>query len=908
MAFLFRKYYYKYTKCLVITVLLAFFIHIFIAISLFPSINDNISMNSGYVSSARQLVGEVSARKNNIGFGDDEDLSSNNKNHNKPSTYLRLEELDFKPPCEIKSKEAISAIHRAKTQNCKQQIVNKTCLIQSGSFYPHELPNTCRRGQMTFGKYLGCYADQKKLRLLTGFYGNYANTNSPSACLDICIQAGFMYAGVQYASECFCGESLPQASAAVADHLCDMKCPGNATQHCGGYFTMNIYETGLSKFTPRVPITASSKNGPVQIVFLLTLNGRALRQVHRLINVLYRSNHYFYIHVDKRQDYLHRKLSPLEQLPNVKLATTRFSTIWGGASLLKMLLAAMKDFMSLGWKWDFVINLSESDFPIKSLEELENFLSANKGLNFVKSHGREVQRFIKKQGLDKTFIECDTHMWRVGERKLPRGIIIDGGSDWIALSPEFVSYVVGKQDQLLTGLDVIFQHTLLPAESFFHTVLRNSHFCDSYVDNNLHVTNWKRKLGCKCQYKHVVDWCGCSPNDFRTEDWPRIQNTQDRQLFFARKFEPIINQEIINRVEQYIGIKDHHLIPNLEAYWQSIYNVEDMTASTDDILLTHASSIVRHNARILLEEGCKIEPDIIIEINSYNYADVYKGNLILHKAIVHDNIEILIETWYKPKKHIELNFENPYMDNIKIFKVSSDYDQKETTFRNLAGILGPLSEPILLYEFSAQLDKKSENLTLIWLDPTGAIGDVNMIHVDENNLTNFIKPNLKAPLLPGIWKVGLFEQNRIIVATKFLISPLEYFSGKDLSHQESSIIHSGSQNSYKNFSNIKPKNFLPDNEQSILLQKISQSNIQRIDQDLREWIDGLSLEFYNVLGSCITFNNEIKEKLICGRHKFENCATTQWSSLTPDPKGTIGKLNKKTGQMERDEVQCNIEV
>lgn len=856
-------------------------------------------MNSGYVSSARQLVGEVSARKNNIGFGDDEDLSSNNKNHNKPSTYLRLEELDFKPPCEIKSKEAISAIHRAKTQNCKQQIVNKTCLIQSGSFYPHELPNTCRRGQMTFGKYLGCYADQKKLRLLTGFYGNYANTNSPSACLDICIQAGFMYAGVQYASECFCGESLPQASAAVADHLCDMKCPGNATQHCGGYFTMNIYETGLSKFTPRVPITASSKNGPVQIVFLLTLNGRALRQVHRLINVLYRSNHYFYIHVDKRQDYLHRKLSPLEQLPNVKLATTRFSTIWGGASLLKMLLAAMKDFMSLGWKWDFVINLSESDFPIKSLEELENFLSANKGLNFVKSHGREVQRFIKKQGLDKTFIECDTHMWRVGERKLPRGIIIDGGSDWIALSPEFVSYVVGKQDQLLTGLDVIFQHTLLPAESFFHTVLRNSHFCDSYVDNNLHVTNWKRKLGCKCQYKHVVDWCGCSPNDFRTEDWPRIQNTQDRQLFFARKFEPIINQEIINRVEQYIGIKDHHLIPNLEAYWQSIYNVEDMTASTDDILLTHASSIVRHNARILLEEGCKIEPDIIIEINSYNYADVYKGNLILHKAIVHDNIEILIETWYKPKKHIELNFENPYIDNIKIFKVSSDYDQKETTFRNLAGILGPLSEPILLYEFSAQLDKKSENLTLIWLDPTGAIGDVNMIHVDENNLTNFIKPNLKAPLLPGIWKVGLFEQNRIIVATKFLISPLEYFSGKDLSHQESSIIHSGSQNSYKNFSNIKPKNFLPDNEQSILLQKISQSNIQRIDQDLREWIDGLSLEFYNVLGSCITFNNEIKEKLICGRHKFENCATTQWSSLTPDPKGTIGKLNKKTGQMER---------
>ena len=51
-------------------------------------------------------------------------------------------------------------------------------------------------------------------------------------------------------------------------------------------------------------------------------------------------------------------------------------------------------------------------------------------------------------------------------------------------------------------------------QSFFHTVLINSEFCGSHVDNNLHMTNWNRKQGCKCQYKHIVDWCGCSPNDF----------------------------------------------------------------------------------------------------------------------------------------------------------------------------------------------------------------------------------------------------------------------------------------------------------------------------------------------------------------------------------------------------------
>lgn len=166
----------------------------------------------------------------------------------------------------------------------------------------------------------------------------------------------------------------------------------------------------------------------------------------------------------------------------------------------------MSDLLEMDdWDWDFVLNLSESDFPVKTIDKLTEFLTANKNKNFVKSHGREVQRFIQKQGLDKTFVECDTHMWRIGDRILPDGIQIDGGSDWVCLSRKFVSYVTDEnKDILIDGLLKIFHYTLLPAESFFHTAIRNSIFCDTYIDNNLHLTNWKRKLGCKCQYRHIV--------------------------------------------------------------------------------------------------------------------------------------------------------------------------------------------------------------------------------------------------------------------------------------------------------------------------------------------------------------------------------------------------------------------
>lgn len=74
------------------------------------------------------------------------------------------------------------------------------------------------------------------------------------------------------------------------------------------------------------------------------------------------------------------------------------------------------------WHWDFVLNLSESDFPVKTISQLTQFLGMNKNRNFAKSHGQEVQMCIQKQGIDKTFVECETKMWIIGARILPYGI------------------------------------------------------------------------------------------------------------------------------------------------------------------------------------------------------------------------------------------------------------------------------------------------------------------------------------------------------------------------------------------------------------------------------------------------------------------------------------------------------
>ena len=73
-------------------------------------------------------------------------------------------------------------------------------------------------------------------------------------------------------------------------------------------------------------------------------------------------------------------------------------------------------------------------------------------------------RFIKKQGLDRTFVECENRMWRIGNRNIPKGIEVDGGSDWICLNRDFSEYLVFSKDKLLQAMKTMYMYALLPAE------------------------------------------------------------------------------------------------------------------------------------------------------------------------------------------------------------------------------------------------------------------------------------------------------------------------------------------------------------------------------------------------------------------------------------------------------------
>jgi len=675
-------------------------------------------------------------------------------------SHLLYKDWNISTACTLEA-DAQHALNRAHTPYCKNGIIQVFCMQQKGLLYPKQLPRYCKSSVNSSNQYMGCFQDDMKSRIFSGFVTEMSDRNSPSACINYCLRIGFSLAGLQYGYECWCGKALSDNGLRISQLQCNMSCPSHDTQStCGGYLAMSVYMTGLiaaasydAIYVPPQPRDLSPYTG-VRIVFVLTVNGRALRQVTRLLRVLYRPHHYYYIHVDTRREYLYRELSKLiGRFGNIRMDTTRHSTIWGGASLLTMLLDAMQELLIFDdWQWDYFLNLSESDYPVKSVEELEAFLTKYKGKNFVKSHGRDTLKFIRKQGLNMLFYECENRMWRLGARQLQEGIRIDGGSDWICLSHEFIQYVVGN-DSLLSGLKSFWKYSLLPAESFFHTVLQNSLFCDTIINNNLHLTNWRRKQGCKCQYKHIVDWCGCSPNDILPQDFHRLLALQGRPIYFARKFEASVSLTAVNLVDELVyGINLPADMPSLTSFWLNEYHREDVEPDVSTVRIIQYAAFVQMSLQHLQAfTSCPFSQTSLLETTLFIQNDKFVGVVVTYEARTSDNRHGLFESLLKPLLHYKpAEIRHEVAERLANIQVGTEFDAKEALFRNYAGLIA--SDSDIAVQLSWRHGQPVSSMTISLIMPEGVTADVANVNVSTKSATvSFYQPTLSQPLQPGVW-------------------------------------------------------------------------------------------------------------------------------------------------------------
>lgn len=104
--------------------------------------------------------------------------------------------------------------------------------------------------------YYGCWVDNANGRIMPMV--NDLPTQTIEGCIATCIDNGNYVAGLEYSTQCFCGDAIYSGGTlASSDSQCNMACGGNAAEICGAGNRMSVYSNQtLQVFAPAVPQTS----------------------------------------------------------------------------------------------------------------------------------------------------------------------------------------------------------------------------------------------------------------------------------------------------------------------------------------------------------------------------------------------------------------------------------------------------------------------------------------------------------------------------------------------------------------------------------------------------------------------------------------------------------------------------
>jgi hypothetical protein len=105
--------------------------------------------------------------------------------------------------------------------------------------------------------YKGCWLDQQYGRIL-GTQAPTSDTLTVESCVQACAGLGYSIAGMEYFTQCYCGNAMINQAVTAPEADCNTACGGNAAEMCGGGDRMSIYsnETTL-KITPVPKVQAT---------------------------------------------------------------------------------------------------------------------------------------------------------------------------------------------------------------------------------------------------------------------------------------------------------------------------------------------------------------------------------------------------------------------------------------------------------------------------------------------------------------------------------------------------------------------------------------------------------------------------------------------------------------------------
>ena len=289
--------------------------------------------------------------------------------------------------------------------------------------------------------------------------------------------------------------------------------------------------------------------------------------IYKQIDLLDSANHFFFIHVDKKfpADFNSKYLNK----PNVFINQKRIRIEWGGFSIVEATLELLTAALKNEENFDFFILMSGQCMPVKSNQQIDNFLKMNENRSFIEFIPLP-SRDLPEGGLDKYWYpvffdqlgflkndaiqigkkkyEIKKMIFRIIKncckligyhRKLPESIRPCYGSQWWAINRNAANYIIDYLDEY-PQIKKYFKYTWAPDELLFQSILYSSPINDVIVNKSLWYIDW--------------DTNG-PPKTLSMNDYEKIVESN---ALFARKFDPAKSSNLIDILLKNAMIHENH--------------------------------------------------------------------------------------------------------------------------------------------------------------------------------------------------------------------------------------------------------------------------------------------------------------------------------------------------------------
>jgi len=266
-------------------------------------------------------------------------------------------------------------------------------------------------------------------------------------------------------------------------------------------------------------------------------------QVERLVKRLCHPDADIYIHLDAKAEM--ELFKYLEELNNVFFIKKRVKIHWGNYSIIQATLNSFDQILSTGNQYSHVNLLSGQDYPLKNNNCFIDFLSNNTNKTFMHSlsiddEWQEAQPRINRYHFGDFMFRGRHRLQQIVNfftplRKMPAGLKPYGRSQWFTITPACALYCINfLKDN--PGVKNYFRMTWGPDEFLFQTLLYNSPFRDSIVNDNLRYIHFEPG-------EH-------HPQTLTIADADELVRSGK---FFGRKFNTEQDSEILNYMDTVAG-------------------------------------------------------------------------------------------------------------------------------------------------------------------------------------------------------------------------------------------------------------------------------------------------------------------------------------------------------------------